>query len=154
MTPQKPPGKSWESWIDELIHEARADGAFDNLPGAGQPLPGIDKPYDPDWWVKQLVQRERISVLPPALELLRKVETALATLWTLPRESDVRSRVEALNADIAGVNARAAEGPPTRLAPLDVESVVSEWRRRSTAKEARSWLDPGCGSRRSSCSSR
>jgi len=27
------------------------------------------------------------------------------------------------------VNALAAEGPPTNLAPLDVEAVVSEWRR-------------------------
>ena len=134
---RKPPGQSWDSWIDELIHEARADGAFDNLPGAGKPLPGINEPYDPDWWVKQLVRREQISILPPGLALLKKVEAVLAAIWTLTRESDVRSRVDALNVEIAKVNASVAEGPPTRLAPLDVDSVIAEWRRRSTPKEAR-----------------
>jgi hypothetical protein len=137
MTREKPPGKSWDSWIEELIDEANADGAFDNLPGAGKPLPGIDKPYDPDWWVKQLVQREQITALPPALELLRKVESTLAAIWVLTHEADVRRRIEALNAEIGKVNARVAEGPPTRLSSLDVESVVEEWRRRSTAKEGR-----------------
>ena len=137
MTREKPPGKSWDSWIEELIDEANADGAFDNLPGAGKPLPGIDKPYDPDWWVKRLIQREQITALPPALELLRKVESTLSVIWTLTREDDVRRRVEALNVDIAKVNTRAAEGPPTRLSPLDVDSVVVEWRRRSASKEAR-----------------
>ena len=137
MTETKPPGKSWDSWIEELIGEARADGAFDDLPGAGKPLPGLDKPYDPDWWVKQLIEREQITMLPPALALLRKVESTLAAIWTLTSEADVRSRMDALNRDIATVNARAAEGPPTRLSPLDVESVVTEWRRRSTSREAR-----------------
>ena len=137
MTREKPPGKSWDSWIEELIDEANADGAFDDLPGAGKPLPGIDKPYDPDWWVKQLVQREQITALPPALELLRKVESTLAAIWVLTHEADVRRRIEALNAEIGKVNGRVAEGPPTRLSSLDVESVVEEWRRRSTAKEGR-----------------
>ena len=137
MTREKPPGKSWDSWIEELIDEANADGTFDNLPGAGKPLPGIDKPYDPDWWVKQLVQREQITALPPALELLRKVESTLAAIWVLTHEADVRRRIEALNAEIGKVNGRVAEGPPTRLSSLDVESVVEEWRRRSTAKEGR-----------------
>jgi DnaJ-like protein len=137
MTREKPPGKSWDSWIEELIDEANADGTFDNLPGAGKPLPGIDKPYDPDWWVKQLVQREQITALPPALELLRKVESTLAAIWVLTHEADVRRRIEALNAEIGKVNGRVAEGPPTRLSSLDVESVVEEWRRRSRAKEGR-----------------
>jgi DnaJ homologue, subfamily C, member 28, conserved domain len=74
MTERKPPGTSWETWIDAQIRVARAQGAFDNLPGAGKPLPNIDQEYDPDWWVKQLVQREQVSILPPSLvELLRKV---------------------------------------------------------------------------------
>jgi hypothetical protein len=31
-------------------------------------------------WVKQLVKREQISMLPPSLELLRNVERKLATI--------------------------------------------------------------------------
>ncbi len=67
-------------------------------------------------------------MLPPALELLQKVEVELTRIWALTREADVRSRVLALNAEIAKVNARATEGPPTRLGPLNVDDIVAEWR--------------------------
>src|SRR5205809_31264 len=77
MTARKPPGTSWESWVEAQIRVAMEQGAFDNLPGAGKPLPNLDQEHDPLWWVKQLVQREQISLLPPALELLRQVETSL-----------------------------------------------------------------------------
>ena len=77
MTERKPPGTSWETWIEAQIRVAREQGAFDNLPGAGKPLPYLGQEYDPDWWVKQLVQREQISILPPSLELLRKVDKEL-----------------------------------------------------------------------------
>ena len=130
MTEQKPPGTSWESWIEQQIREAQEAGAFDQLPGAGKPLPGLTEGYDPLWWVKQLVQRERISILPPSLELLRKVESELAKIWQVSDEAQVRSRVLALNAEIAKVNARAAEGPPTRLGVLNADDVVTEWRAR------------------------
>jgi hypothetical protein len=130
MTEQKPPGMSWESWIDQQIREAREAGLFDNLPGAGKPLPGLAEGYDPLWWVKQLVQREQISVLPPSLEVLRKVESEMAAVWQLTDEAKVRSRILALNREIAKVNARSTEGPPTRLGPLDVEAIVADWRAR------------------------
>lgn len=80
--------------------------------------------------VKKLVQREQISILPPSLELLRKVESELANIWKVSDEAQVRSRVQALNAEIAKVNARVAEGPPTRLGPLDIDEIVAEWRAR------------------------
>jgi uncharacterized small protein (DUF1192 family) len=131
MTEHKPAGKSWYSWIEEQINRARDEGQFDNLEGAGKPLPGLADGYDPDWWVKRLVQRERVSIAPPSLELLRKVEVEMAKILALRREPDVRARVAALNAEIARVNATAATGPPTRLAPLDVEAIVEQWRRRS-----------------------
>ena len=130
MTERKPAGKSWETWIEELIHNARETGEFDDLEGAGKPIPGITDPYDPDWWVKKLLQREKLTVLPPALELLRKVEVGLAALWSVGNEIDVRARVAALNTEIAKVNTRVVEGPPTRLASLDVDEIVSEWRAR------------------------
>jgi hypothetical protein len=130
MTERKPPGTSWESWFEELIRRAQEEGAFEDLDGAGKPLPGLDRPYDPDWWVKKLVQREKVSALPPSLELLRKVEARLAEIWALRDETTVRARVLAINAEIAKVNARAVEGPPTRLGPLDVEAIVEKWRAR------------------------
>ena len=133
MTQRKPPGTSFESWIDAQIRVAQEEGAFDNLPGAGKPLPNLGQEYDPLWWVKQLAQREQISMLPPALELLRKVETELATIEKLHDEATVRSRVTALNVEIAKVNATVLEGPPTRLGTLDVDQVVARWRRTRSA---------------------
>src|SRR6202011_6331199 len=130
MTERKPPGTSWETWVEAQIRVAREQGAFDNLPGAGKPLPYLGQEYDPDWWVKQLVQREQISILPPSLEMLRKVESEMAAVWQLGDEAKVRSRILALNREITKVNARSTEGPPTRLGPLDVEAIVAEWRAR------------------------
>ena len=72
-----------------------------------------------------------MSVLPPSLELLRRVEIEMAKILALLDESDVRARVTALNAEIAKLNATATEGPPTRLAPLDIDTIVEQWRRRS-----------------------
>ena len=133
MTERKPAGTSWETWIEAQIRVARERGAFDNLPGAGKPLPNLGEEYDPLWWVKQFVQREQVSILPPSLELLRKVETELAAIEKLEDEAAVRRRVAALNVEIAKVNATVLEGPPTRLGTLDVDKVVARWRRTRSA---------------------
>jgi hypothetical protein len=127
MTERKPAGKSWESWREELIRLAREEGAFENLPGAGKPLADLGDRYDPDWWVKKLVQRENVSMVPPSLELLRKVEAEVERIWRLSHEAAVRERICAVNVEIARANARAAEGPPTRLAPLDADTIVAQW---------------------------
>jgi Domain of unknown function (DUF1992) len=137
MTERKPPGTSWETWIDAQIRVAREQGAFDNLPGAGKPLPNLGQEHDPPWWVKQLVQREQISILPPSLELLRKVEKELAAIEKLDDEATVRHRVAALNVEIAKVNATVVEGPPTRLSTLDVDKVVARWQTTRSAKSPR-----------------
>ena len=132
MTERKPPGTTWETWVEGQIRVAMEDGAFDNLPGAGKPLPNFGQEYDPLWWQKQLVQRERITLLSPSLELLRKVEAELAAIEKLHDEATVRGRVAALNVAIAKVNATVVEGPPTRLGTLDVDQVVAQWRRNSS----------------------
>ena len=133
MTERKPPGMSWETWIEAQIRVAREQGAFDNLPGAGKPLPNLGQEHDPLWWVKQLAQREQISILPPSLELLRKVEKELAAIEKLHDEATVRHRVAALNVEIARLNATVMEGPSTRLSTLDVDKVVARWRRTCSA---------------------
>ena len=108
-------------------------GSLRQPAGAGKPLPNLGQEYDPLWWVKQLAQREQISMLPPSLELLRKVEKELATIEKLHDEATVRRQVAALNVEIAKVNATVVEGPPTRLGTLDVDQVVARWRRARSA---------------------
>ena len=50
-----------ERIADNRIRRAMAEGAFDNLAGEGKPIPGIDEPYDPLWWVKSWIRRERLA---------------------------------------------------------------------------------------------
>ena len=71
--------------------------------------------------------------MPPALELLQKVERVLADLSRLPTEAQVREQLIALNAEIAKVNAMTLDGPATRLGVLDVDSIINEWRARRVA---------------------
>ena len=47
-------------WVEFQIRKAMERGEFDNLPGAGKPLHLPDR-HDPDWWVKRLIEREKIS---------------------------------------------------------------------------------------------
>lgn len=46
---------------DNRIREAIDEGQFDDLPGYGKPIPGIEEPYDPNWWIKQWMKREQLS---------------------------------------------------------------------------------------------
>ena len=131
MTQKKPAGKTWESFIEQQIREAMEEGAFDNLPGKGQPIPDLGIERDPLWWAKKLVEREKVSLTPPALALRRDVEQMLERLPRMRDEAEVRRAVEALNVQIRKVNATATEGPPTNLAPLDVEAIVRQWRQRA-----------------------
>ena len=134
MTERKPPGASTGSWIEAQISAAMQEGAFDNLRGAGKPLPNSGQGYDPDRWIKQLIEREGATMTPPSLELRRKVERDLAAISALDDEGAVRLRVAALNAEIARFNATAVEGPPTNLATFDIEQVVTRWRQSRATK--------------------
>ena len=130
MTKRKPSGTSWESWTEQQIREAQAEGQFDQLAGKGKPLPDLTGIHDPLWWVKKLMRREQLSDLPPAMAIKVKVEHELAQLPQITREEEVRAKVAALNAEIARINRTTITGPPTSLAILDVEGIVQRWRRR------------------------
>jgi hypothetical protein len=121
---------SWESLAEARIREAQAAGEFDNMPGRGQPIPGIDGIDDPWWWIKQKLRRENLSLMPPALEIRLEVEKALAEIWQLRHESLVRSAVAALNERIRAANLAAVWGPPSTTLPLNIEEVIAQWRQR------------------------
>lgn len=124
----KPPDVKRRDPVELQIRRAEQEGAFENLPGRGRPLRDLAEVYDPFWWAKQLVRREQLSVLPPALEIRRKVERFLAGLPRLRSEQEVRARATELDREIRHLNARVTSGPPSVQAPLDVEAVVARWR--------------------------
>jgi len=126
--PRKPADVSFESWIDAQIRAAEERGEFADLPGKGKPLAHLDDAGDPLWWAKQLVRREGLSVLPPALEIQRKVERFREGLAEFPSEARVREAVAALNVEIRKLNRLASSGPPTQQALLDAEDLVAGWR--------------------------
>lgn len=129
MTTRKPPELSFETWVDRQIEEARREGLFENLPGHGRPLENLAEADDPAWFAKRLAAREGLPLLPPALEVRRKVQILREGLGRLPGERAVREAAAALNAEIRALNARARSGPPTTQAPLDPEALVAAWRR-------------------------
>ncbi len=128
MAARKPPGTSWADHIESQIRRAEEEGAFDDLPGTGKPLPNLGEVSDPAWWAKNLVRREQISLLPPALELRRKVERELEKLPRLRSEAAVRAKLESLNAEIVKVNSTVTSGPSTTMTRLDVEAILERWR--------------------------
>ncbi|MET7403020.1 DUF1992 domain-containing protein [Dactylosporangium sp. NPDC005572] len=118
----------YESHIDRLIREAQEQGQFDNLPGAGKPLPDRGELYDEDWWVKSLAQREDLAGgIPPTLRLRREIEDLPATVRRFRTEERVRAAVAELNDRIEHANRGHVEGPPVMLRPLDADAVVREW---------------------------
>lgn len=118
----------WESVVEKQIREAMARGEFDNLPGRGHPLPGLDGRRDEDWWIKRKLEREQVSYLPPALALRKEVEDGMAAIERATSEVEVRDRVVALNARIREVNRSITSGPPSTVTTLDVDRVMARWR--------------------------
>ena len=50
----------YEPFIDRVVREAIERGEFDDLPGKGKPLQ-LKRVGDPDWWVKEKLEREQLS---------------------------------------------------------------------------------------------
>lgn len=84
--------------INARIEAAEADGAFDNLPGAGKPLPEED---DPENALINRVIRENGAV-PEFVSLSRELERLRAEL----RETGDRTRRQEILKDMSMMDAR------------------------------------------------
>lgn len=128
-TPQrKLPGMQFVDWIERQIRDAEERGEFKDLPGAGKPLTGIEGNYDPDWWIKQKLEREGVTWAPEPIRLRREAERRVAELAGLPSEAAVRRAVAEINALIRKANSLPA---PDGLAPaieLDEAREIARWR--------------------------
>ena len=127
MTERKPPEISFASWIDQQINEAAERGAFDNLPGAGKPLPRRAGTDAIQAWLEDYLRREGVSgeeLLPLPLRLRKEVERLTGTVQELRSEREVREVVTALNQRILQCR-RIPEGPPVYLPLVDEEAMVA-----------------------------
>jgi multidrug efflux pump subunit AcrA (membrane-fusion protein) len=128
--------------VEYLIRDAMAQGTFDNLKYSGKPIPGLGEAYDPDWWVKGLIQREHISGLGPKAILLRTEDAELdARLDAQFTEKQVRDILADFNARVIDARRQLQGGPPVVTKTRDVEAEVSHWHERRAAK-ARAATDP------------
>jgi Domain of unknown function (DUF1992) len=129
----------WEAGVEAQIRAAQERGDFDDLPGAGKPLPGRNEPYDEMWWIKGLLERESLPtdlLLPTPLLLRKKIEQIPDEVRDLPSEESVRALVGDLNAQVVAW-LRNPIGPRVAVRPVDVDAVVRQWRaERRTAGSA------------------
>jgi len=124
-------------WVDMQIQQAIRRGEFDDLPGAGKPIAGIDRPHDPDWWLKQLIERERITgVLPPALALRKEDAELEDILDRITTPGGVRQAIADFNARIVEARRQLQGGPPVITPLRDADVEVGAWQQRRTERVA------------------
>ena len=136
MTERKPPEISFASWIDQQISEAADRGAFDNLPGAGKPLPRGETGGDA--WLRNYLAREGVAaeeLLPTPLKLRKERERLAETVSGLCTEQEVRDVVRDLNRRIMEWR-RIPTGPSIFLSLVGEETMVSQWRQAQSAAPA------------------
>ena len=132
MTERKPPGMSFETWVDAQIAEGMARGDFDDLPGAGKPLP-VRSPDETAYeWVLEKARKENLDLLgmlPPGMRLRRERDLLPATAAELPSEGAVRALAEDYNRRVELFWRRPQLTPDAVPGLCDVEALVADWRR-------------------------
>jgi Domain of unknown function (DUF1992) len=129
MSERKPPGVLWESWIDKQIRRAQERGEFHELPGSGEPLSDLGKPFDKMRWVKDKLRREGLSYMSPSVALRKEAHDTLEAASSAASEAEVRRLIAGMNQRIREANRKGIHGPALMLVPIDAERVVREWRR-------------------------
>ena len=129
MSERKPAGMSHGSWIDEQIRRAEERGAFDDLPGAGKPLPKRNEDAA-QAWLREYLRREGISadeLLPAPLKLRKEIERLGENAATLRSEDQVREVARELNDRIVQWR-RFPSGPAVFVPLVDTEAMAARWR--------------------------
>lgn len=130
-------------WVDLQVQRAMERGEFDDLPGTGKPLGDLGSLEDRDWWLRKLIERERITgVLPPALQLRKDDAELDALLDREATETQVRELVEDFNRRVVEARRQLQGGPPVVTPTRGVDEEVERWRRRRDVRRARSSAPP------------
>lgn len=127
---RKPPGVTFETFVDRQIRQSIERGDFDDLPGAGKPLPRRDG--GEDWWIRQLIEREGLTgheLLPPALRLRRERELLPDKARECRSETEVRELAARYNREVAEEIRRGSGGGPNiPVSRVDPDTLVTTWR--------------------------
>jgi len=121
----------FESISDRRIQAAREAGLFDNLPGAGKPIPDLDRRRPAGWWAERKVSEARDQMKAEALA--ERIAKAMPAIWRLKTEDEVVARVQELNAEIEPYN-RYTRWKPVPL--LNESEVVARWRELSKYRQS------------------
>jgi hypothetical protein len=138
MTERKPAGMTFTSWIDQQIAEATERGAFDNLPGAGKPIPHRGDEDAADAWLRGYLHREGVSaelLLPTPLRLRKATERLAGAVPGMSSEQEVRDAVAELNEQIVQWR-QIPLGPPIFVPRVDENAMISRWRAAQPAPAA------------------
>jgi hypothetical protein len=133
MTERKPPGMSFETWVDAQISEGLARGDFDGLAGAGKPLPRASLDETGYEWVLAKARKENLDVfgmLPLGLALKKEREDLPRRADELPSAAAVRALAEDYNARVEAFWRRPQESRWSPVPSLaDVDALVDGWER-------------------------
>jgi hypothetical protein len=123
-------------YVDTVVDQAMRRGEFDNLPLQGKPIPGLSGTHDPDWWLKGLIEREKITGVLPTAQLRTDDAELDAKLDLEAMEERVREIVTDFNARIIDARRQLQGGPPVVTPTRDVDDEVRSWRARRAARRA------------------
>ena len=109
----------------------RSRGAFDNLPGAGKPLPNRGEADDGLAWLRDKLHKEGVPTdeLLPTLKLRSQRQRLAESVPGFRSEQEVRDAVAELNHRIMEWR-RLPLGPPIFVPLVNEEEMLERWRAR------------------------
>lgn len=126
------------SYVESAIQQAIRRGDFDDLPGAGEPIPDLGRSHDPDWWIRRKIESEKLTGLgPPALTLRVEDAELGGRLDALSAEADVREVLEDFNRRVRLARMQLQGGPPVVTALREVDAEVAAWAARRAERARR-----------------
>lgn len=143
--PEDPVGAAGQSMMDQraqfvetTIEQAIRRGEFDNLPGSGKPLANLRQTHDPDWWIRQKIERERLTGLGPPALTLRTENTQLdARIAAATTEHAIRELLEDFNARVISARRQLQGGPPVVTPTRDIDVEIAKWREQRALRQSR-----------------
>lgn len=117
----------YESPVDQAIREAMERGEFDNLPGAGKPLPQKDS--SGDYFLARWSAQEESGrpFLPMSLQLRKEAHDIRDRVSRERSEPKVRDLVDDLNVRISNEIRMPTSQPPLAMRQLNADEIVADW---------------------------